>query len=126
LKRLKLWARATEALVMLAGLAVLSCVLSLEDVINGDVYPEWTIIRVSFIVIVLCLIATFVTLYHLFRHIESDEGARPGAGVSRLAAAGPASESAQGAPAARRTSRRTLPGKRPSTKAARAQRKRTK
>lgn len=117
MKKLKFWARTTEALVLLAGLAVLFCVLALEDVFNGDVYPEWTIIRASFVVIVLCLISTFITLYHLFKHIDRVEDEKR---------AGPKAEGAQSPPAARRMSGRMLPGKRPRTKTARPQRKRTK
>jgi hypothetical protein len=118
MKRLKLWARITEALVFLAGLAVLACVLALEDIFNGNVYPEWIIVRVSFVVIVLCLVSTFITLYYVFRLLGRAEGAP---------AAGPVGgEGLQSPPAARRMRARMLPGKRPSTKTARPQRKRTK
>jgi uncharacterized membrane protein YcjF (UPF0283 family) len=128
LKRLKLWARITEALVLLAGLAVLFCVLALADIFNGDTYPEWTIIRVSFLVIVLCLVSTFITLYFLFRFIERRDEEKSdliGAVLKRVEGAESKGPEPHQPPAARRMRTRTLPGKTPSSKTARRQRKRT-
>jgi len=131
LKKLKLWARITEIMVLLAGLAVLFCVLALDDIFAGDTYPEWTIVRISFVVIVLCLISTFITLYHLFRYLESRDEEKAD---FKKAVIRPAAESAetkamkesgpQNPPAARRIRTRRLPGKRPSPSAAQRQRQR--
>ncbi len=128
MKKLKLWARISEALVLLAGLAVLFGVLSLEDILKGDTYPEWTVIRLSFVVIVLCLISTFITLYYLFRYIEHQDEEK--ADIMRTMikrAAGPDKKEPepQSPPAALRTRTKKLPGKSPSSSTAKRQTKRT-